>query len=49
MKIEWNKVTRLSQIVAVVLFVGVFCFGLFLGRKVGVHDVQTYKDCVVTK
>ena len=37
--IEWNKVTTLSQIVAIVLFVGVFCWGIFLGRKVGVNAV----------
>ena len=36
MKIIWNRVTRFSQIVAIVLFVFVFCLGIFLGRKVGV-------------
>ena len=35
--IVWNKVTRLSQVVAIVLFVFVFCLGVFLGRKVGVN------------
>ncbi len=29
--------TRFSQIIAVVLFVLVFCLGIFLGRKVGVN------------
>ena len=38
MKIIWNKVTRLSQIVAIVLFVGVFAVGLLVGRKVGIND-----------
>lgn len=33
MSIEWNKVTRLSQIVAIVLFVGIFIWGFCLGRK----------------
>lgn len=33
MKIEWNRVTRLSQIVAVVLFVGVFVWGFCLGTR----------------
>lgn len=33
MKIEWNKVTKLSQVVAVVLFVLVFFVGFQLGRK----------------
>ena len=32
MKIIWNKVTRLSQIVAIIVFVGVFLLGLYLGR-----------------
>jgi membrane-bound inhibitor of C-type lysozyme len=32
MKIEWNKVTRLSQIVAVVLFVVVYVVGFQIGR-----------------
>ena len=37
MKIVWNKVTRFSQIAALVLFVFVFALGIFLGRKVGVN------------
>ena len=32
MKIIWNKVTKFSQIVAIIVFVGVFLFGLYLGR-----------------
>ena len=39
MTIEWKKVTKFSQAVAIVLFVGVFCLGIFLGRKVGVNAV----------
>lgn len=31
MKIEWNKVTKLSQIVSIVLFVAVFALGFYLG------------------
>jgi hypothetical protein len=31
MSIEWDKVTRLSQVVAIVLFVGVFVLGFWLG------------------
>ncbi len=31
MSIEWNKVTGLSQIIAIVLFVGVFGLGFWLG------------------
>lgn len=32
MKIEWNKVTKISQIVAIVLFVGIFLVGFQIGR-----------------
>ena len=32
MKIEWNKVTKISQAVAIVLFVAVFGFAFQLGR-----------------
>ena len=34
MKIIWNKVTKFSQAVAVVVFVGVFFLGLLLGMRV---------------
>jgi|GEM_PF-1533392 len=33
MKIAWNKVTTFSQIVAIILFVGVFALGFCLGRQ----------------
>jgi membrane-bound inhibitor of C-type lysozyme len=33
MKIIWNKVTKFSQIVAIVLFVGVAIIGFQIGRK----------------
>jgi len=33
MKIEWNKVTKFSQIIAVVLFVAVFLIAFQLGRN----------------
>ena len=33
MKIEWNKVTKFSQAVAIVLFVTVFFLGFFIGRQ----------------
>lgn len=33
-KIEWNKVTKLSQIVAIVLFVLVYYYGFYLGSQV---------------
>lgn len=32
MKIEWNRVTRLSQIVAIVLFLAVYVVGFQVGR-----------------
>lgn len=31
MKTEWTRVTQFSQLVAVVLFVGVFLLGIWLG------------------
>jgi len=34
MKIEWKKVTKFSQIIAIILFVAVFFLGLFIGSKV---------------
>ncbi|MGE5541145.1 MAG: MliC family protein [Bacillota bacterium] len=37
MNIEWNKVTRYSQIIAIVLFVGVFVLGFCLGRAYEYH------------
>jgi membrane-bound inhibitor of C-type lysozyme len=33
MKIEWNKVTWYSKLLAVILFVAVFCVGFNLGKK----------------
>lgn len=33
MKIEWNKVTRFSQIVAIVLFLVVYIVGFQVGRQ----------------
>lgn len=38
MKIIWNKVTKFSQIVAIILFALVFSLGIFLGRKIGISD-----------
>ena len=32
-EIEWNKITKLSQIVAIILFVAVFLLGFFIGLK----------------
>lgn len=34
MKIEWNKVTKFSQVVAIILFVGVYYYGFYLGSQV---------------
>lgn len=33
MTIEWNRVTRLSQLVAIIMFVGVFALGFYLGQQ----------------
>jgi len=41
MNIEWNKVTGVSQIVAIVLFVGVFCLGYYLGT---VHEDHAFTN-----
>lgn len=35
MKIHWNRATRLSQIVALVLFLAVFGLGYWLGDQHG--------------
>lgn len=37
MRIEWNAVTRYSQIIAIVLFVGVFALGFWLGTAYEYH------------
>ena len=36
--IKWNQVTGLSQVVAILLFVGVFVLGFFLGIKYEYHS-----------
>lgn len=41
MNIQLNKVTRLSQLVAIVLFVGVFLLGFYLGK---VHERHAYQN-----
>ncbi len=33
MKIIWNKVTKFSQIIAIILFVAVFFAGILIGKK----------------
>jgi len=33
MKIQWNKVTWYSKLIAVVLFIAVFFLGFYLGRE----------------
>jgi hypothetical protein len=37
MNITWNKVTKTSQITALVLFVGVFALGFWLGMTYEYH------------
>lgn len=39
MKLEWNKVTKFSQILAIVLFVFVYLYGFYLGRQVGIAKI----------
>ena len=33
MSIKWKEVTWYSQIAAIIIFVGIFCLGFFLGEK----------------
>jgi membrane-bound inhibitor of C-type lysozyme len=33
MNIKWKEVTWYSQIAAIIIFVGIFCLGFFLGEK----------------
>jgi len=33
MNIQWNKVTRLSQLVSIALFIGIFVLGFWLGME----------------
>ncbi len=35
MRIKWNEVTWYSKILAIILFVGVFWLGFYLGQKYG--------------
>lgn len=35
MKIQWNKVTWYSMMLAIVLYVGVFCIAFYLGQRSG--------------
>ncbi len=49
MKIQWTKVTWYSQIIAIILFVGIFFLGMWIGEKsgasicqaLGIHTAQT--------
>ncbi|MEK7511085.1 MAG: hypothetical protein AAB582_02530 [Patescibacteria group bacterium] len=43
MNIEWNKVTSLSQIVAIVLAVGIFALGFYLGQQ---YQVKAYENAI---
>jgi hypothetical protein len=49
MTIELNRVTRTSQIVAVLLFVGVFALGFWLGSQYQLHSfMNALEDPAVT-
>lgn len=43
MKISWNRVTRASQLIAIVLFVGVFLVGFQLGK---VYQQRAYENAL---
>ncbi len=42
--INWTRVTRVSQLVAIVLFVGVFALGFFLGKEYQRHTYINAAD-----
>lgn len=41
MNIQWNNVTWYSQAIAIVLFVGVFALGFFLGQK---YQIRAFEN-----
>lgn len=43
MRIQWNKVTWYSKLIAVILFVGVLFLGMYIGIKIQqLKDMQGY-------
>ena len=43
MRIQWNKVTWYSKILAVVLFLAIFIIGIFLGTQIQLlKDINSY-------
>ncbi len=44
MKIEWNQVTRLSQLIAIVLFVAVYGVGFWVGMTYEAKKVAISKE-----
>lgn len=43
MNIQWNKVTWYSQGIAILLFVGVFALGFFLGQK---YQIRAFENAI---
>lgn len=43
MNVELNKVTRLSQLIAIVLFVGIFALGFYLGT---LYERKSYQHAI---
>jgi hypothetical protein len=41
MKIQWNEVTKFSQIAALILFIGVFFLGIYLGMQIEKKAIET--------
>ncbi|MEK7099684.1 MAG: hypothetical protein AAB883_00895 [Patescibacteria group bacterium] len=44
MNVEWNRVTQFSQLIAIVLFVGIFALGFYLGTLYQQHAFQNAVD-----
>jgi hypothetical protein len=43
MRIQWNKVTWYSKLIAVILFVAVLFLGMYIGIKIQqLKDMQNY-------
>lgn len=43
MNIKWNEVTWYSQIVAIVMAVGIFALGFYLGQQ---YQIKAYENAV---
>jgi hypothetical protein len=44
MKIKWNEVTRLSQIIALILFVAVYFLGMYVGIQIEKNKIVRHES-----